>query len=189
MQPCKSKGLDWPFLLFSGGLLWMQRGINAMAWSGRNTELIYRYSEEDIPHSIATFWLTTHELYLTGDFQLQRNIWELLAILFLAYLCNNRLKLSIHYVQSWRKIACRKCGHLAYKMITESKSCLLFLCNPCADTKLHLQEWVQKLCSATLIYTLDLKFPSYFIVKMKASFKHYVMRVKNVWCVTRHAKK
>ena len=37
MQPCKTKGLNWPSLHFSGGLLWMQRGISAMARSGGNT--------------------------------------------------------------------------------------------------------------------------------------------------------
>ena len=40
LQPCKSKGLNWPFFDFSGGLLWLQRGILAMAWSGRKSALI-----------------------------------------------------------------------------------------------------------------------------------------------------
>ena len=34
-----SKGLNWPFHRFSGGLLWMQHGIPAMARSGGNTVL------------------------------------------------------------------------------------------------------------------------------------------------------
>ena len=42
MQPCKSKGLNWPFLRFSGGLFWMQRGIPAIARSGGNTDWAYR---------------------------------------------------------------------------------------------------------------------------------------------------
>ena len=36
-EPRKSQGLNWPFLHFPGGLLWMQRGIPAMARSGGNT--------------------------------------------------------------------------------------------------------------------------------------------------------
>ena len=43
MQPCKNKGLhvNWPFLHFSGGHLWMQCGILAMARSGGNTVTMY----------------------------------------------------------------------------------------------------------------------------------------------------
>ena len=36
---CSCRGLKWPFHRFSGGFLWMQRGIPAMAQSGGNTVL------------------------------------------------------------------------------------------------------------------------------------------------------
>ena len=37
LNSCKRKGPNWPFSRFSGGHLWLQRGISAMARSGRNT--------------------------------------------------------------------------------------------------------------------------------------------------------
>ena len=40
LQTCKRKGPNRPFVYFSGGHLWLQRGIPAMARSGRNTELV-----------------------------------------------------------------------------------------------------------------------------------------------------
>ena len=55
MQPCKSKGLNWPFLRFSGGLLLMQRGIAAMVQSGGNTgTCIYVASKlwETVPNKL-----------------------------------------------------------------------------------------------------------------------------------------
>ena len=51
MQTCKSKGLNWSFLRFSGGLLWMQRGIPAMARSGGNTASRFLLSNKLSPFS------------------------------------------------------------------------------------------------------------------------------------------
>ena len=72
MQPCKSKGLNWPFRRFSGGLLWLQSGIPAMARSGGNT-VIYTsqlFSVKGIRFQNLNFWRFTNSVQrLFKDFR------------------------------------------------------------------------------------------------------------------------
>ena len=60
MQPCKSTVLNWPFLRFSGGHLWMQRGIPAMARSGVNTDKNNSLNKKDT----CTYTVVTKPFYL-----------------------------------------------------------------------------------------------------------------------------
>ena len=60
MQSCKSKGLHWPFLCFSGGLLWMQCGIPVRVRSGRHTAcslILHTHSK------FVTLWLNSIEYH------------------------------------------------------------------------------------------------------------------------------
>ena len=72
------------------------------------------------------------------------------SIYFLTDLCNKRLKLSIHCVQLWRKIAqiVRALSKLSNRCI--NGMLVFFFCNPCTRAKMHPQEHTQKLYSATL---------------------------------------
>ena len=59
MQPCKSKGLKWPSLCFSGGLLRLQCGILAMTRSGRNTDNMLVLTDSLHISEANTTWFST----------------------------------------------------------------------------------------------------------------------------------
>lgn len=87
-----------------------------------------RISRKAILHSITILLLTTHALHLTGFFWLQWKSWELLSCLhllpFLTCLCNERLKLAIHWVQLWRNITHNIVQALGIKVIAVLTACL-----------------------------------------------------------------
>ena len=64
-----------------------------------------RISAKAIPHSIATFWLTTHALRLSLTKNNLRIAGFFASLYFLTYTSHKRLKPEIRCVQLWGKIA------------------------------------------------------------------------------------